>query len=79
MCGTYLKLAMLEVKKNPNESTVNLLRRFKNKIRQADIINKAKSKQFKRKNISKALKKKMALKKIERIRQMEHKRRWGIK
>lgn len=70
---------MLELKKNPNESTISLLRRFKNKIRQANIINKAKSKQFKKRTVSKTIKKKMALKKIEKIKKFEHEKRWGIK
>lgn len=70
---------MLEVKKNPNESTMNLLRRFKNKVKQANLINKAKSKQFNKRAVSKTIKKKGALKKIEKIKQIEHRRRWGLK
>ncbi len=70
---------MLEVKKNPNESTINLLRRFKNKVKQANIVNKAKSRQFKKRAVSRTTKKKMTLKKIERIKQFENQKRWGIK
>ena len=70
---------MVEVKKNINEPTSSVLRRFKNKIRQANIVAKAKSKQYKKREISKTLKKKIALRKIERFKQKEHLRRWGKK
>ena len=70
---------MLEVKKNPNEPISSLLRRFKNKVRQANILTMAKSKRHKQREISRALKKKSALKKIEAARKKEYARRWGKK
>lgn len=68
---------MVEVKKNENESSANLIRRFKNKVRQASILNKAKAIQFKKRNISKNLKKKMALKKLTKTKQTEYLRQLG--
>lgn len=68
---------MVEVKKNENESSANLIRRFKNKVRQASILNKAKEIQFKKRSVSKNLKKKKALKKIEKNRQTEYLKQLG--
>lgn len=62
---------MLEVKKNKDESTTNLLRRFKNKIRQSNVLSLAKSKRFKQRSVSKASKKKNALKKVEKTKKFE--------
>lgn len=63
---------MVEVIKNENESSVNLIRRFKNKIRQASIVNKAKAKQFKKRSISKNLKKKTAVKRALKLKKPEY-------
>lgn len=68
---------MIEVKKNINEPTGNLLRRFKNKVRQANILAQAKSKRFKQRELSRTLKKKMALKRIKQQEKREYLRRWG--
>ena len=68
---------MLEVKKNINESSANLLRRFRNKVKQASLISEVKSKRFHRRKISAAIKKKGVLKKIERRQKQENLRRWG--
>lgn len=70
---------MLEVKKNQNESTVNLLRRFRNKIKQANILPEAKANRFNKRRLSAAIKKKQALKKIERLRKIEYQKRWGLR
>lgn len=68
---------MVEVKKNENESSANLIRRFKNKVRQANILNKAKAIQFKKRNVSKNLKKKKTLKRIEKNKQTEYLKQLG--
>lgn len=68
---------MVEVKKNENESSANLIRRFKNKVRQASILNKAKEIQFKKRKVSKNLKKKKALKRIEKNKQTEYLKQLG--
>lgn len=68
---------MIEVKRNDNESSISLVRRFKNKIRQASILNLAKSKQFKKRAVSKTLKKRVALKRIEKNQKTESLRRLG--
>lgn len=68
---------MIEVKKNDNESAINLARRFKNKVRQASVLNEAKSRQFKKRSLSKSLKKKNALKKLEKMQKTEYLRKLG--
>ena len=49
---------MIEVKKNENESSTNLIRRFKNKVRQASVLNAVKLRRFNKRAISKTTKKK---------------------
>lgn len=68
---------MIEVKKNENESPINLIRRFKNKVRQASVLNTVKSRRFKKRAVSKTAKKKNTLKKLEKIKKTEYLRRLG--
>lgn len=68
---------MIEIKKNENESPINLIRRFKNKVRQASILNTVKSNRFKKRAVSKTTKKKNALKKLEKIKKTEYLKRLG--
>lgn len=68
---------MIEVKKNENESPINLIRRFKNKVRQASVLNVVKSRRFKKRTISKTAKKKNTLKKLEKIKKTEYLKRLG--
>lgn len=68
---------MIEVKKNENESPVNLIRRFKNKVRQASVLNAVKLRRFKKRDESKTAKKKNALKKLEKIKKTEYLKRLG--
>ena len=62
---------MITVQKNEKESSVNLLKRFKNKVRQSTVLNKAKNLRFKKRNVSKNLKKKAALKRVKKIKKAE--------
>ena len=62
---------MITVQKNEKESSVNLLKRFKNKVRQSTVLNKAKKLRFKKRNVSKNLKKKAALKRVKKIKKAE--------
>jgi len=68
---------MIEVKKNENESPINLIRRFKNKVRQANVLSTVKSRRFNKRAISKTTKKKNTLKKLEKIKKTEYLKRLG--
>ncbi len=59
-------ITVIEVKKNTNESNMNLVRRFSRKVSESGIIQKVKSKRYNERAESKVKTKIAALKKINR-------------
>jgi ribosomal protein S21 len=64
-------ITVIEVKKNTNESNMNLVRRFSRKVQEAGIIQKVKSKRYNERNESKVKIKAGALKKINKKKEIE--------
>ncbi len=54
----------VEVKKNPNESNMNVLRRFTRKVQEASIIQTVKSKRYNKRAESKLATKEATLRKL---------------
>ncbi|MDE2031207.1 MAG: hypothetical protein KGI58_03050 [Patescibacteria group bacterium] len=59
-------ITVIEVKKNTNESNVNLVRRFSRKVQESGIIQKVKSKRYNQRSLSKLKTKQATLKRIAR-------------
>jgi ribosomal protein S21 len=57
---------IIEVDRNQNENTLSLIRRFSRRVRGAGIINRVRSLRYYQRSPSKALKRKNALKSLER-------------
>lgn len=68
---------VVEVQKKENESTASLLRRFSRKLRQAGNLGRARLLQFKRRPKSKLSKKKEAMWRIARKKEVEHLKKLG--
>jgi ribosomal protein S21 len=64
-------ITVIEVKKNTNESNMNLVRRFSRKVQEAGIIQKVKSKRYNERDLSKLKVKRATLKRIERKKKHE--------
>lgn len=64
-------ITVIEVKKNANESNMNLVRRFTRKVQESGIIQKVKSKRYNKRAESKVKTKQAALKKISRKKELE--------
>lgn len=56
---------MIEVKKNENETPLNLIRRFTKRMQQSSVLQKARNLQFKKRPESDSVKKKRALKRAK--------------
>lgn len=59
-------ITVIEVKKNPNENNMNVLRRFSRKVIESGIVRKVKSKRYNERSLSKLKVKLATLKRIER-------------
>ena len=59
-------ITVIEVKKNANESNMNLVRRFTRKVQESGIIQKVKSKRYNERTLSKIKVKAATLKKLAR-------------
>ncbi len=59
-------ITVIEVKKNANESNMNLVRRFTRKVQESGIIQKVKSKRYNERSLSKIKVKAATLKRIAR-------------
>lgn len=68
---------MVNVERKENESTAGLLRRFTYKLQQSGNLLKVRSHQFKRRPKSELSKKKNALWRIEKQKEMERLRKLG--
>jgi ribosomal protein S21 len=64
-------ITVIEIKKNTNESNMNLVRRFSRKVQESGIIQKVKSKRYNERKESKVKVKAGALKKITRKKEFE--------
>jgi ribosomal protein S21 len=64
-------ITVVEVKKNANESNMNLVRRFTRKVQETGIIQKVKSKRYNQRNESKVKIKAATLKRIARKKKQE--------
>lgn len=59
-------ITVIEVKKNTNESNMNLVRRFSRKVQESGIIQKVKSKRYNERSLSKLKTKHATLKRLAR-------------
>ncbi len=59
-------ITVIEVKKNTNESNMNLVRRFSRKVQESGIIQKVKSKRYNERSLSKLKTKQATLKRLGR-------------
>lgn len=59
-------ITVIEVKKNANESNMNLVRRFSRKVQESGIIQKVKSKRYNERDLSKLKVKQATLKRLAR-------------
>jgi ribosomal protein S21 len=64
-------ITVIEVKKNVNESNMNLVRRFSRKVQESGIIQKVKSKRYNERDVSKLKTKQATLKKLARRKNHE--------
>lgn len=64
-------ITVVEVKKNANESNVNLIRRFTRKVQESGIVQKVKEGRYNKRSESKVKIKLAALKKISRKKEQE--------
>ena len=68
----------VEVKRTNNETTANLVRRFTKRVQQSGILKRARSLRYASRSQSPLAKKKIALKKLEFRKNLEHKRKLGL-
>lgn len=64
-------ITVVEVKKNANESSTNLIRRFTRKVQETGIIQKVKSNRYNERKISKLATKEGTLKRLARRKEHE--------
>ena len=64
-------ITVIEVKKNANESNMNLVRRFSRKVQESGIVQKVKSKRYNERALSKIKVKAGTLKKLARRKEYE--------
>jgi ribosomal protein S21 len=64
-------ITVIEVKKNANESNMNLIRRFSRKVQESGIIQKVKSKRYNERAESKIKVKAATLKRLIRRKNLE--------
>lgn len=67
----------IEIKKTPNENSVNVLRRFSRKVSESGIVQKVKSKRYNERPLSKLAQKNLTVKKIERRKETEKLKKLG--
>ena len=68
---------MIEVKKNENESTLGLIKRFTKRIKEAGTLELARQLRFRTRPKSNLKKKKEALKKVQTRKHLEYLRKLG--
>lgn len=68
---------MIEIKKNENESTINLIRRFTKKVQGSGILKRVRQLQFRNRPKSELRKKEEAIKKAKTKKRMDYLRKLG--
>jgi len=68
---------VIEVKKNPNENNMSILRRFSRKVQESNIIQKVKGSRYNERKESKIKVKKGTLKRLLKRKDMEKLRKLG--
>ena len=68
---------VIEVRKNPNENNLGVLRRFSRRIQESGIIRKVKSSRYNERKESKLKIKKSALRRLERRQEIEQLKKLG--
>lgn len=68
---------VVEVKKNPNENNVNLLRRFSRRVQESYILPTVRSKRYSKRKESYHSRKTMALRKMGRRKEVEQLKKMG--
>ena len=67
----------VELKKNPSENAMSLIRRFSRKIQESGIIQKVKGKRYNDRPLSKLAEKNMTLRRIARRVEVERLKKLG--
>lgn len=67
----------IEIKRNPNENSTNVLRRFSRKVSESGIVQKVKSKRYNERPLSGLGQKLLTLKKIEKRKETERLKKLG--
>ncbi len=67
----------IEVKKNPNENNLSLLRRFSRRVQESSILPTVKGKRYATRKTSSLAQKNMALRKLGRRKEIEHLKKLG--
>lgn len=68
---------VIEVRKNPNENNMSVLRRFSRRVQESGIIRKVKGARYNERKDSKIKIKKSALKRMERRKEIEKLKKLG--
>ncbi len=68
---------MIEIKKNENESTINLIRRFTKKVQVSGILKRVRQLQFRNRPKSELRKKEEAIKKAKTKKRLDYLRKLG--
>jgi ribosomal protein S21 len=68
---------MIEIKKNENESTINLIRRFTKKVQVSGILKRVRQLRFRNRPKSELRKKEEAIKKAKTKKRMDYLRKLG--
>lgn len=66
-----------EVKKNPNENAISLIRRFSRRVKGSGVLKKAREFRFYNRELSEAGKKTQTLKRLRRAEEREHLKKLG--
>lgn len=79
LCDTILPMTMtvIEVEKNQNENTVNLLRRFTKKMQGSKILNTVRGQKYTVRPESKLRKKRRVLKNLQTTKKMDRLKKLG--
>lgn len=68
----------IEVKRAGTETTASLVRRFSKRVQGSGIIKAAKARRYKDRNKSEYVQRKFALKRLDRIKEYEEKKKLGL-
>lgn len=67
----------VEIKKNPHENAMSIIRRFSRKMQESGVIQKVKGKRYNNRDLSKLSLKNMALRRIARRQEIERLKKLG--